>query len=165
MRPCGVPWNSDSPQIWNTRFPGLAFNVGGRSIFWGGWSPYFLDSEMPSPPWPAATKQDLMTAVLPLNNPDHSYLDDSARQIGTDTTNDFIQGALHTALRDRLFAGLEARPAKPSTSLTGKRGALNTADDLEAPLAVQSASPRPGFFPINKFSTVPLLIHAARLAA
>ncbi len=160
----GVPWDSDSPKVWNQRFPGLAFNVGGRSLFWGGWSPYFLDSEMPSPPWPVGTKRDLTTPVLPPSAPDHSYLDDSARQIGTDTTNDFIQGALHGALRDRLFAGLQAPPADPATILTGKRGALGTADDLEAPLAVQSASPRPGFFPINKFSTVPLLISAARTA-
>src|SRR5262249_50559864 len=27
-------WNSDSPQSWNKRFPGLAFCVGGRSLFW-----------------------------------------------------------------------------------------------------------------------------------
>lgn len=160
----GVPWNSDSPKAWNQRFPGLAFNVGGRSLFWGGWSPYFLDSEVHSPPWPANVVRDLMTPVLPAANPDHSYLDDSARQIGTDTTNDFVQGALHTALRDRLFAGLQPPPADPATILTGNRGALNVADDLEAPLAVQSTSPRPGFFPINKFSALPLLINAARLA-
>src|SRR5207249_3126898 len=33
-------WASDSPQVWNKDFPGLAFCIGGRSIFWGGWSPY-----------------------------------------------------------------------------------------------------------------------------
>ncbi|KFY02200.1 hypothetical protein V490_00569 [Pseudogymnoascus sp. VKM F-3557] len=42
----GVPWKSDSPQIFNKEFPGLAFCVGGRSTFWGGWSPYFIDSEL-----------------------------------------------------------------------------------------------------------------------
>jgi hypothetical protein len=35
---------------------------------------------------------------------------------------------------------------------------------LEAPLAVQSKAPRPGFFPFNKFSTVPLIIRCAREA-
>ena len=35
---------------------------------------------------------------------------------------------------------------------------------VEAPLAVQSNAPRPGFFPFNKFSAVPLLIKAARAA-
>ena len=60
----GVPWNSDSPQVWNQRFPGLAFCLGGRSLFWGGWSPYFIDSEIPSPPWPASVIRDLTTPVL-----------------------------------------------------------------------------------------------------
>ena len=36
---------------------------------------------------------------------------------------------------------------------------------LEAPLAVQGQSGHAGFFPFNKFSTVPLLIKAAREAA
>ena len=40
-------WNSDSPQSWNRQFPGLAFCLGGRSLFWGGWSPYLIDSEVP----------------------------------------------------------------------------------------------------------------------
>ena len=35
---------------------------------------------------------------------------------------------------------------------------------LEAPLAVQSRQARAGFFPFNKFSALPLLMHAARLA-
>src|SRR6185312_1115418 len=49
----GQPWDSDSPQSWNTDFPGLAFCVGGRSLFWGGWSPYFIESEIKDPVWPA----------------------------------------------------------------------------------------------------------------
>src|SRR5205823_310818 len=40
----------------------------------------------------------------------------------------------------------------------------STKEELEAPLAVQSASPRAGFFPFNKFNGVQLLIRAARLA-
>src|SRR5262249_23466175 len=35
---------------------------------------------------------------------------------------------------------------------------------LEAPLAVQGRSPLPGFFPMNKFSSAPLLMEAARTA-
>ncbi|HEY3455843.1 MAG TPA: hypothetical protein VGK64_14650 [Bryobacteraceae bacterium] len=35
---------------------------------------------------------------------------------------------------------------------------------LEAPLAVQARPPHAGFFPLNKFSTVPLLVKAARTA-
>src|SRR5258707_14053953 len=36
---------------------------------------------------------------------------------------------------------------------------------LEAPLAVQARPPHAGFFPLNKFSVVPLLMKAARTAA
>ena len=39
----GQPWDSDSPQGFNRDFPGLAFCIGGRSVFWGGWSPYFIE--------------------------------------------------------------------------------------------------------------------------
>src|SRR5438552_603506 len=35
---------------------------------------------------------------------------------------------------------------------------------LEAPLAVQAHPPHAGFFPLNKFSTVPLMMKAARTA-
>src|SRR5262245_19110528 len=35
---------------------------------------------------------------------------------------------------------------------------------LEAPLAVQARPPHAGFFPLNKFSTVPLMMKAARTA-
>src|SRR5437899_3058043 len=31
----GLAWNSDVPK----GFPGLAYCIGGRSLFWGGWSP------------------------------------------------------------------------------------------------------------------------------
>ena len=49
-------------------------------------------------------------------------------------------------------------------------GGLSPADlldmlKLEAPLAVQARPPHAGFFPLNKFSTVPLLMKAARTAA
>jgi choline dehydrogenase-like flavoprotein len=168
----GVPWNSDSPRSWNQGFPGLAFCLGGRSLFWGGWSPYFIDSELPAGQWPAGVRRDLTTNVLPPGTPTMSYLDEAARQIGSDTDNDFVFGPLHDALRDRLFAGLKARPGGTGTDLLGQRGTRMSArrpiaalkDELAAPLAVQSASPRPGFFPFNKFNGVQLLIRAARLA-
>src|SRR5215212_4983145 len=75
----GQPWRSDSPATFNQDFPGLAYCVGGRSVFWGGWSPYFIDSELADPSWPASVKADLMTAVLPKLNPRESYLDQAAR--------------------------------------------------------------------------------------
>jgi choline dehydrogenase-like flavoprotein len=158
----GQPWVSDSPMNFNQRFPGLAFCVGGRSVFWGGWSPYLIASEVSDPSWPATVVKDLMTAVIPANNPKESYLDTAARQIGTDTTNEFVFGPLHSALGDRLFDGLKNRVG--ADILTGHRGTLNTKADLEAPLAISSSSPRPGMFSLNKFSGVQLLFRALRIA-
>jgi hypothetical protein len=160
----GQPWESDSPMNFNTLFPGLAFCIGGRSVFWGGWSPYFIDSEVADVSWPPNVVKDLMTPVLPAAAPTESYLDTAARQIGTDTTNDFVAGPLHQAMRKQLFDGLSARPAGAGDVLTGNRGVLNGSADVEAPLAVSSSSPRPGFFSLNKFSGVQLLFRALRVA-
>ena len=160
----GVPWSSDSPRSWNQRFPGLAYCLGGRSVFWGGWSPYFIDSELPAAQWPASVVHDLTQPVVPTGGQLKSYLDHAADQIGTAETNDFVQGPLHELLRQRLFSALQGRPAAGQLMLTGNRGTLTSAADLEAPLAVQSSSPRPGFFPLNKFNAVQLLVRAARLS-
>jgi hypothetical protein len=143
----GQPWESDQT------FPGLAFCLGGRSVFWGGWSPYFIASELADPSWPASVRQDLM----------RSDLDVAARQIGTDTVNNFIFGPLQDALQQRLFSGLQASPLTAPV-LTGNRGILQEMKDLEAPLAVQSAPVSSGIYPLNKFNGLQLLIRAARVA-
>jgi hypothetical protein len=161
----GQPWGSDSPQSFNRGFPGLAYCVGGRSVFWGGWSPYFIDSELPVPPWPQAVVDDFTTNVLPPAAPVESYLDEAARVLGTNVTNDFVSGPLHDALSTHLFSSLMARGTPPGAdTLTGNRGSLTAAADLEAPLAVAAASQRPGFFSSNKFSSVQLLFRALRVA-
>src|SRR5262249_8945376 len=90
----GLPWRTDVPM----GFPGLAYCVGGRSIFWGGWSPQLLDAEMPATRWPTNVVQDLKT----------KYFGDAAVQIGVDQTNDFIFGEMHKALRKLLFDGIAA---------------------------------------------------------
>jgi choline dehydrogenase-like flavoprotein len=164
-------WNSDSPQTYNQSFAGLAFTVGGRSLFWGGWSPYFIASEIDSPMWPASVRRDLTTGVLNVGGLKISYLDHAADQIGVKDTNDFVHGDLHTVLRARLFRAIKSRPANAKPLLAGSRGTVINAqtrpeviEELEAPLAVQSKSPRAGFFPFNKFNAAQLLLRAARLA-
>ena len=165
----GIPWKSSIP------FKGLAYTIGGRSLYWGGWSPRLLDAEVTT--WPASTVTDLKTR----------YFDESSRQIGVDETNDFIFGELHSALRRRLFDQLGSitgpipladlppspllKPGADPAELLGltSTAGLSSADllnllKLEAPLAVQARPPHAGFFPLNKFSTVPLLIKAARTA-
>jgi hypothetical protein len=168
----GVPWNSDSPQTFNREFPGLAFTLGGRSLYWGGWSPFFIDTELKSPPWPATVVTDLTTSTAFNNN--QPFLNQASTQIGTDSTNDFINRVMHDELQDRLFQGMKTRsngPATP-TKLVGHHGTPMNAPsvpaklkkELEAPLAVESASSRPGFFPFNKFSSTPYMIRSARTA-
>src|SRR5215208_5182985 len=94
----GQPWNG------NVGFPGLAFCIGGRSAFWGGWSPRLLDSETKGR-WPQAVLDDLNAKTLP--NGDDGYFRQSGQQIGVTETNDYIFGELHTAIRDLLFAAVE----------------------------------------------------------
>jgi choline dehydrogenase-like flavoprotein len=168
----GVPWKSATP------FTGLAYVVGGRSLYWGGWSPRLLDEEVAT--WPQETVDDLKA----------TYFGESTRQIGVDETNDFIFGDLHRALRKQLADGLggvgAAIPLDQLPESPLLKGGEDTAgllrllglDDpggagdpelknllkLEAPLAVRAHPPHAGFFALNKFSTVPLLMKAARTA-
>ncbi len=151
----GLPWHS------NTKSPGLAFVIGGRSLAWGGWSPKWLREELPvdgPSPWPS----EFVEAMF------DGYLDETAEQLGTSETNDFIHGALHDSLRARLAAAVDAGSisgAMPLDELPPHLADEAAKADrelrLEAPLAVQTAT-RAGFFPLNKFSSVPLLMKAAR---
>lgn len=184
----GLAWNSGIP------FPGLAYCIGGRSVYWGGWSPRLLDSELPDSVWPHAVLDDLMPKTLPDGR--KGYFRQSSDQIGATETNDFIFGKLHHAMRKRLFEALSANEISDAMPLTGlpdhpaiayrdtpaavadfaallgidvpsptpSEQELRDLLKLEAPLAVQGQSGHAGFFPFNKFSTVPLLIKAAREA-
>src|SRR5215831_10577101 len=167
----GLPWHG------NQKFPGLAYCLGGRSLFFGGWSPELLA-------WPAVARNDLKA----------SYLAAAAGQIGTSVTNDFIHGVLHEALRRRVFDAIGAGQVADAVALgtlpdhwAARAPGITTADlakllgfdqpppgatkqdlrnelKLEAPLAVQASGGRSGFFPFNKFSSLPLLMEAARAA-
>jgi hypothetical protein len=193
----GLAWNAD-PRLGYAN-SGLAYCVGGRSLWWGGWSPRLLDSETQTS-WPQAVLDDLNAKKLP--NGDNGYFRQSGQQIGVTATNDYIFGELHHALRDQLFAAItggrvtdavdlstlpEAPPveildAPPSlddlaallgialpnplptdpTQRKSLEDELRNKLKLEAPLAVQARPEHAGFFPLNKFSAVPLLIKAAR---
>jgi choline dehydrogenase-like flavoprotein len=153
----GLPWRTNVAQ----GFPGLAYCLGGRSIFFGGWSPRLLDSETPAALWPAQVIADLTAAG--------QYFDQAADQIGTSVTNDFISGPMHEAMRAQLRQGIDNGNVSDAIPLNQLPLHLNGVPNdnlfkLEAPLAVQASAPRPGFFPFNKFSSVPLLIETARLA-
>jgi choline dehydrogenase-like flavoprotein len=149
----GLPWRTDVPK----GFPGLAYCIGGRSLFWGGWSPELLDAEMPASRWPTQVISDLKS----------KYFAEAGGQIGVDQTNDFIFGDMHEALRKLLFDGLASvDDAIPLAQLPVPRWPAGPSgiEKLEAPLAVQGRAPRAGFFPLNKFSSVPLIMRASRQA-
>lgn len=157
----GLPWRSA------VGFPGLAYCLGGRSLYFGGWSPQLLDSEMPADAWPANVQAELND---PLPDGRSGYFRQSAEQIGTNISNDFIFGALHNALRAQLRQGIDANQITDAIPLAQLPLHLDGVPQnqnlfkLEAPLAVQGRAPRAGFFPFNKFSSMPLLMEAARVA-
>ena len=159
----GLPWRSDVPK----GFPGLAYCLGGRSVYFGGWSPQLIESELPADRWPASVIADLNGSSP--SSP--KYFAQAAEQIGTSATNDFISGAMHTALRAQLRTGIDNSKVSDAVPLAqlplhldGVPPAQKNLFKLEAPLAVQANAPRSGFFAFNKFSSVPLLMGAARRA-
>jgi hypothetical protein len=127
----GMPWISNEP------FPGLAYCFGGRSLFWGGWSPALTDADLAN--WPTDVTNYLKSQT------GYPY---TAQEIGAASTTDFItQSALYNAL------------------LSGMTGAipLDGIDEVkEAPLAVQGNAPRSGLFAFDKFSSAPFLMDALR---
>ena len=163
----GLPWRADPAKV-PQGFPGLAYCLGGRSLYFGGWSPRLLDTgtdtEMPRDRWPDSVATEL----------NDKYFAEAAQQIGTDQTNDFISGPMHDALRKQLFDGIEAdevpeaiKPAELPLHLDlppGIPAAMKEQLKLEAPLAVKSREGS-GLFPFNKFSAMPLVIKASRAAS
>jgi len=128
----GLPWRSQ------TTFPGLAYCIGGRSLFWGGWSPRLTDADLAE--WPPELQTYLQTAYPSVQ-----------REIGTSPTTDFISGDLFVAVKGALEA---AAPHVP------------TVDAIEdAPLAVQGAAPASGLFSFDKYSSAPIMCDAIREAA
>ena len=128
----GLPWRS------NQASPGLAYCVGGRSLYWGGWAPRLTATDHAL--WPAP-----VAAFLAAN---YATVE---REIGVTPSTDFITGPLFTALLNRLNA---ARASVPNIDAVE-----------EAPLAVQGEPPASGLFSFDKFSSAPIFVDAIREAA
>src|SRR5215212_1888032 len=182
-----VPW-VNHPAL---NYAGLIFAIGGRSLTWGGWSPELLDVEMTA--WPQTTRDALRPAgpgegyfgqasrhigvketndfiYGPLHTALRRQLHGGLKTAGNETGFTFADLLEHPALRYhdpgepavdaallRNWLGLPATDTTPEAE-------LHEMFKLEAPLAVQSTT-LPGFFPTNKFSAVPGLIRAERLAS
>lgn len=180
-----VPW-VNHPAL---GYPGLIFAIGGRSLTWGGWSPELLDVEMTA--WPPSTRNALRPAAGegyfaqasrqigvketndfiygPLHIALRTQLHAGLNTAGNETGFTFADLLDHPAVRypDPGEPPLSAALLRdwlglPSTDTTPQAQLLELFK-LEAPLAVQSTT-LPGFFPTNKFSAIPALTRAVRIA-
>jgi hypothetical protein len=116
----GSPWRSQ------VAFPGLAYCLGGRSLYWGGWSPRLTPADLAQ--WPSEVAGFLQTASA---TPPDAY-EVTEKETGVFDKTDYISGPLFVELDKRCKAVM---------------GAVPTIDAIEeAPLAVQAAAPASGLF-------------------
>ncbi len=132
----GNPWHSDVP------FPGLAYCLGGRSLYWGGWSPTLTDEDFKN--WPQE-----ITDYLKAPNGIYPVVEE---EIGTSETTDYISGPLYQELKKKFEDAVT-------------QGVSSVDAIEEAPLAVQGKPPASGLFSFDKYSSAPILIDAIREAA
>jgi len=130
----GMAWRGNVP------FVGQAYCVGGKSLYWGGWCPRLLASDLAA--WPPTVSQYL--------NQNYPLME---QQTGVSDDTEFIQGPLFNLLKQRVSASIQ------SSTIPN----LDSVED--PPLAVQGQSPAAGLFGFDKYSSITLLIDAARDAA
>jgi choline dehydrogenase-like flavoprotein len=128
----GMAWRSNVP------FIGQAYCIGGKSLYWGGWCPRLLASDLSA--WPPTVA---------------SYLTDNyptlEQQTGVSAVTDFIQGPLFNVLKQRTVNAI---------------GTVANIDAVEdPPLAVEGQSPASGLFSFDKYTSTTLMIEAARDAS
>lgn len=124
----GFPWHSNQP------FPGLAYCIGGRSVYWGGWAPRMTDADLANNRWP--------TDVVAFLNATYPAVE---TEIGVTPTTDYISGQFFASVLQRFQL---AAPAAYEVR--------------EAPLAVQGQANDSGLFAFDKYSSAYLLIDAIR---
>ena len=118
--------------------------VGGKSLFWGGWTPRLVQEDLQQ--WPAEVTEYLLLKDKPDG---YEFIE---REIGTEPTADFINGELFKKLKDRAKDVLQQKKDRiPSLK-----------EVLNPPIAVMGQSPGSGLFSMDKFSSLPLLLDAIR---
>ena len=125
----GSPWRSQVP------FPGLAYCVGGRSLYWGGWAPRLTPRDLAQ--WPVEVATFLQTA----SGVGDSY-EETERETGTFDTTDYISGPLYQEL-DAKFKAVMASvpPAQPSLGRVTFSVTLLTPKTTVLPTDIRSATP------------------------
>lgn len=131
----GIPWRSQ------VAFPGLAYCVGGRSLYWGGWSPRLVAADLLK--WPPEVAAFLQSAT----GKGDEY-EKTERETGVFDKTDYISGPLNDDLK------------KKTASAFPKVKNLDSIED--APLAVQASPPASGLFSFDKYSSAPILTDAIR---
>ncbi|RPJ85533.1 MAG: DUF1080 domain-containing protein [Acidobacteria bacterium] len=140
----GIPWRG------NQIFPGLAFCVGGKSLFWGGWSPRLTDDVLADFPSAARAffartyeRVELQLGVSRLNGAGPvrgtGFIDETGPQGLTAVLRNAIGSFITTAT-------IPASVQPPEI----------------APVAAQGDNPTSGLFSFDKYSPVPLLTEAIR---
>ncbi len=165
----GIGWRG------NTGFPGTAYCVGGKSLYWGGWCPRLRDADLAQ--WPAeargyltqppANPRNLPNRPRPADPPGSAY-DAVEFEIGVRPADDFVfdpvgggEGedgsiGLNAALRKRVKSALE--------DLGGALDGTALEPPEDPPIAVQTQSFVSGVFSPDKYSSLPLLMAALRSA-
>jgi hypothetical protein len=137
----GRPWTGEPPFVTKDNEGALAFCVGGRSLFWAGWSPKLTPADLDN--WPVDVRNFL-------NSPD-GY-DHTATEIGSKQKTVLIE---ENDTYKQLFRALQSAEGK----VFGKGG--GRIDLIErAPLAVMAGRPTAGIFPFDQYSSVTFLIDA-----
>lgn len=169
----GQPWRG------NQIFRRLAYCVGGKSLFWGGWAPRFKDDELDNPLKPGASQAWPKTFVDYYRSP-QGY-DKTALQIGvtelvpqaggnppkTEVFTDFFNNPdnlLNKKLNEKFTTiprtfNVTHEP-RPGVNQDNVQTRIETFEP--APIAVQANAPGSGLFSFDKFSSLPLLIEAQR---
>lgn len=131
--------------------------IGGKSLFWGGWTPRLVDADVEKVDengdrlW----SKDIQEYLFRKPQPDGSVFDGYEfieREIGAYPVQDFIKGSLY----DALF--------KSGKNVIEKQRVPSLKAVLPPPIAVQGESPISGLFSIDKFSSLPLLLDSIREA-
>ena len=157
----------------NTGFPGTAYCVGGKSIYWGGWCPRLRDPDLSQ--WPGEVTDYLAKPpVFGTNLPNRrapldaqSIYEAVEYEIGVKPSDDFIfdpiLGPDEPPGRIGLNAALGSRLDHALGSLRNGTGTV-LQDPEDPPIAVQTQSFVSGVFSPDKYSSLTLLMSAIRHA-
>ncbi len=164
----GIGWRG------NTGFPGTAYCVGGKSLYWGGWCPRLRQEDLAQ--WPAElalylTSPPSFGSNLPnrLAAPPRADVYEAVEtEIGVKPADDFVFDPVGGASDPPGSLGLNAALG---VRLTAALGSLRAAGSQflpqqpePPPIAVQTQSFVSGVFSPDKFSSLTLLMSALRNA-